>query len=122
MKLDLEQDGLEIIFKPWQVPLMETLFIEKTTLTSRQAHDLLMKKGIKISRASVIYFLQGMVQEGWLDEEFDTGKGGYHSIFSSSFTARDFWVQVASQVINVLVHASEDPKLFAIVQDSGEKE
>ncbi|MBA7491409.1 hypothetical protein ES702_01954 [subsurface metagenome] len=43
--------------------------------------ELLLDNGYKISRASVIFFLNDLVDEGLVKWEDGTGKGGHHKLY-----------------------------------------
>ncbi len=97
MQLDTDKNGLEAIFRAWQVPLIEELFNRK--LISREAHEFLKELGISTggkgrglspSRASVINFLNELVDLGLLAYDTRTGKGGYYRIYKMTFTREEF--------------------------------
>jgi len=85
MIFDTNKDGLLTLFKPYQVVLLEHIWDlnknEKVGITSGEAHKFLLGKPEKKSRASSIIFLNDMVEEGILDYEEKTGKGGYHRVY-----------------------------------------
>ena len=85
MKFDTTQEGLLTLFKPHQAVLMERIWDlnknEKVGIISAEAHQFLSGKPEKKSRASVINFLNDMVDEGILGYEEKTGKGGYHRVY-----------------------------------------
>ncbi len=85
MKFDLKQEGLLTVFRPYQAILMEHIWDlnenEKVGIISAEAHQFLLGKPEKKSRASVINFLNDMVEEGILGYEEKTGKGGYHRVY-----------------------------------------
>ena len=62
-----------------------------------------------ISRASIIFFLNRMVDEGivgWIDR---TGKGGHHKVYYSKVNLRQFWRHVMKKAYLKLIEASGDP-------------
>jgi predicted transcriptional regulator len=85
MKFDMEQEGLLTLLRPYQAVLMEHIWNlnknERVDIISREAYQFLSGKPEKKSRASVINFLNDMVEEGILGYEEKTGKGGYHRIY-----------------------------------------
>jgi len=93
MKLDLTKEGLNALFKPYQVELLEWLWrIEKST-TSGVAWKHLMghpDQSLHMSRASVIFVLNDLVDDGILSYTRRTGKGGYHRRYSPTMTKREF--------------------------------
>lgn len=77
-----EEEGLEKIFKDWEISILNYLWSRKGKQSSREVHEHVNKvDNIKVSRASIINFLNQMVDEGFLDSETSTGKGGKRSIF-----------------------------------------
>ena len=75
-------------------------------MNSGQAHKYLVDKPEKKSRASVIFFLNDMVDEGILDYEEKSGKGGYHRVYYPTMTSEGFWIWLAKRVKETLVKAS----------------
>lgn len=97
MKIDLERERLEMFYKHWQVPLVELLdgptHNEENPLRTREAWIYVndqLPKGETISRASVIIFLQGQEEEGWITSRKESGKGGYHDVYWRAMRLRDF--------------------------------
>jgi len=81
MKINLDEDGLGMFFKKWQVPLITRLLTTEDELKTAEAHEYVKNHGFDISRASVIFFLQDMEGEGLLLSREESGKGGMHSIY-----------------------------------------
>ncbi|UCD44720.1 MAG: hypothetical protein JSV27_11505 [Candidatus Bathyarchaeota archaeon] len=109
MIFDTEKDGLNTIFRPYQVSLMEYIWeINKETrigITSGQAHQLLQKTGnedLMKSRASVVIFLQDMVEEGVLENKVESGRGGYHGVYYPKKTRDEFCQHVVSSIVDKL--------------------
>ena len=66
---------------------------ERTGIISRDAHLYLHDTGddeLKMSRASVIFFLDDMVEEGVLEYETETGKGGHHRVYFPAMKPKQF--------------------------------
>jgi hypothetical protein len=103
MKFDTKQEGLRTLFKPYQILLMEHLWDlngeTRTGLNSGQAWKYLLDKPEKKSRASVIFFFNDMVEEGILDYEEKTGKGGYHRVYYPKMNKKELGEHV-SKLIN----------------------
>jgi len=109
MRFDTEKDGLHTIFKPYQAVLMEDIWEvnskTRTGTTSGKAHELLQKTGdedLMKSRAAVILFLNDMVEEGVLDYEERTGKGGHHRVYYPKMTRDEFGQYVVSAIMEKL--------------------
>jgi predicted transcriptional regulator len=103
MKFDMMQEGLLAVFKSYQATLMEHIWDqnlkEKVGITSGEAHKLLKDNPERKSRASVIIFLNNMVEEGILGYELKTGKGGYHRVYYPLMD-RDGFQKFISEKIN----------------------
>jgi hypothetical protein len=103
MKFDIKQEGLRTLFKPYQILLMEHLWDlngkTRVGLNSGQAHKYLLDKPETKSRTSVIFFLNDMVEEGILDYEEKTGKGGYHRVYYPKMNKKELGEHV-SKLIN----------------------
>ncbi len=59
--------------------------------------------GRGISRASIINFLNAMVDEGVLDYHEKTGKGGYHKVYRPKLDETSFKLYLAQMLISTLV-------------------
>lgn len=82
---DLSKDGLLCVLRPYQIAIMHCFWhAPEIPRISSQIHMHLQFLGgeAAMSRASVINFLNYMVDEGFLDYEERTGKGGYHRVYS----------------------------------------
>jgi hypothetical protein len=55
-----------------------------------------------ISRASIINFLNAMVDEGVLNYREESGKGGYHRVYFPKLDEREFKKHIARKVITSL--------------------
>ncbi len=106
MKFDTKQEGLLTLFKPHQAVLMEHIWDlnenERVGIISAEAHQFLSGKPEKKSRASVINFLNDMVDGGVLNYTEKPGKGGYHRIYFPAFDEEGFKRHVAKAVISKL--------------------
>jgi len=101
--------GLETVWKEYQVIVMRYLWAleegepgagsgkcwEATNLVLR-------KKGKSISRASCIFFLNAMVDEGVLTYVERTGKGGHHRIYTPAFDETGFEEFLVNKIISRL--------------------
>jgi hypothetical protein len=73
MIFDTSEKGLLTLFKPYQAAFLEQIWElnnpERTGITSGEAYKFLQDHPDRKSRASVIIFLNDMVEEGVLDYE-----------------------------------------------------
>lgn len=102
MEFDTEKEGLHTLFKPYQALLLEWIWElneeEKVGVNSNQAHKHLDNSPEKKSRASVIFFLNNMVDEGILSYEEKTGKGGYHRVYYPTMNRKEFAAHVTETI------------------------
>jgi len=95
MKFDSSEKGLLTLFKPYQAALLEHIWDlngggVRVGINSRQAHKFLHSHPDSKSRASVIISLNDMVDEGILEYEAKSGKGGYHKIYYPKMNKEQF--------------------------------
>jgi predicted transcriptional regulator len=106
MRFDASEKGLLTLFKPYQAALMEHIWKinnpERTGITSGQAFEFLKDHPDSKSRASVIFFLNDMVEEGVLSYEERSGKGGYHRIYYQKMNREQFARYVAKTITDKL--------------------
>ncbi len=102
MKFDTKQEGLETLFKPYQALLLERIWElnenQRKGVTSGQAHKYLQDTTESKSRASVIFFLNDLVEEGILSYEERTGKGGYHRVYFPKMNREEFSAYVVGSI------------------------
>ena len=102
MKFDTDEDGLHTLFRPYQALLIEHLWDlnrnARVGINSGQAHRFLQDTPEKKSRASVINSLNDMVDEGILEYEEKSGKGGYHRVYYPKMDRAEFSVHVTELI------------------------
>ena len=109
MKLDTQRSGMAAIFKDWQVPLVLELLNGKPMI-SREAwkflenHDVraTQKKRGTVSQASVINFLNSLVDQALLTFSLETGKGGHRRIYRMVLTREAFAYKVMGAFVEKL--------------------
>ena len=109
MEFDTSKEGLNTLFKPYQAVLLEHIWElnnpSRTGITSGQAHEFIQGTGEKElmkSRAAVIFFLNDMVDEGVLDYEEKSGKGGYHRVYYPKMDRMQFAEYVTKTISDKL--------------------
>jgi len=101
-----EKDGLYTVFRDYQVEAMRVVWKRGDDgAISREvwSHTNDRLVGKTISRASIINFLNAMVDEGVLDYDERTGKGGYHRVYRPKLNETAFKKYVAQTVISSLM-------------------
>ena len=79
LSMDISKDDLEMFFKPYQISALGALWESEEGMSSREVWEAV---GVnEISRASIIYFLEDMVENGILSKKDITGKGGHRGIY-----------------------------------------
>ena len=101
IKLDLSKEGLEMCFRQYERIMLYKLWKDATPTGSGRLWEHCMKViGPKengrpaISRASVIFAANRLVDNGIWSFEDATGKGGHHRRYFSAMTQAEFWSQV----------------------------
>ena len=101
------EEGLGKVLKDYQIEALKLVWtIGEEGVNSREAWQLANKalKGIRtISRASVINFLNAMVDEGVLNYKVETCKGGTRRIYAPRLNEGGFKKYVSKMVISSLI-------------------
>jgi len=105
LRLDLSNERLAMIFKNWQIETIYYLLRIKPEGANSRAVWTNVNKGYNepISRASIINFLNNMVDEGLLDYEVATGKGGHHRVYNIRFTEQELKIHIVTRIISKLL-------------------
>jgi len=107
LKIDTAEEGLRMIIKDYQETALR--YIWRLGGEGASSHDVWVQvnedlKGERtISRASIINFLNAMVDDGMLNYTETTGKGGHRRIYSMRYDEAGFKQYVARQVIGKLL-------------------
>ena len=109
MKFNTSKDGLHTMFRPYQAALLEHIWglnsETRTGLTSSQAYTFLWQtsdRELRKSRASVIFSLNDMVDNGILEYEEESGKGGYHRVYYPKMDKEEFAKHVKKTITDKL--------------------
>ena len=103
--MDLSKNGLDMFFKDWQVESLCYLWsIQPEGANSRSVWTNVNESLERsISRASVINFLNHMVDEALLIYTEITGKGGRHRVYSTKYDETEFKQHIAGLIITKLL-------------------
>ena len=108
MRLDTTKSGLDSLFKPYQGMLLEHLWSlnenEEVPIGSGKAWLWLCGTPEKKSRASVIFYLNDMVDEGVLGFHDRTGKGGHHRLYYPKMDREQFAEYAADEIVKGLIN------------------
>ena len=101
-----ENVGLSKIFKDYQEEAVKFIWeVGESGAISREVWAKVNERlvGKTISRASIINFLNAMVDEGVLDYDERTGKGGYHRVYRPKLDESSFKQYLAQVAISSLM-------------------
>ena len=99
LQLDLSETGLDMFFKPYQIISLDILWNSNKPLGSRQVCEQANEQmSGTISRASIINFLNAMVDNSLLDFVETTGKGGHRRLYSSKLSKPETSAFLAEKV------------------------
>ena len=107
VKVNTRGKGLGIVFpQKYKCVLMAWLLGNpKLRVKSRRAWEYVNEQIAPetVSRASVINFLNDEgVDEGYLQYDEDTGKGGFHRVYNAKMDIDGFWRYVSEEVTHAL--------------------
>jgi predicted transcriptional regulator len=100
------KDGLNKVFRDYQITAMRFVWERGDAgVISREVWSSVNEElGSKaISRASIINFLNAMVDEGILDYEEESGKGGYHRVYRPKLNEKEFKIDLVAKLISSLL-------------------
>lgn len=106
LTFDPKADGLSKVLRDYQEESVRFVWENSNGVVSREVwlHVNEAFDGKKtISRASIINFLNAMVDEGFLDYEERSGKGGYHRVYHPKLDEGGFKKAIAQSVISSLM-------------------
>jgi len=119
-KFETFRDSLRTVWKEYQVIVMQYLWsLEEGEGAGSgkvwdAANEVLNKRDKSISRASCIFFLNAMVDEGVLGFRDATGKGGHHRIYVTKMDETGFKEFLANKIIGKLMEEFPDETRSAI--------
>jgi len=101
-----QNKGLAKVFKDYQEEAVKFIWeVGDRGTISREAWIKVNERlvGKTISRASIINFLNAMVDEGVLDYDERTGKGGYHRVYRPKLDESSFKRHMAQIMVSSLM-------------------
>jgi predicted transcriptional regulator len=99
------KNSLSKVFRDYQQEALKSVWKNSEKgLISREVYEYVNGKiDGSISRASIINFLNAMVDEGVLNYTERTGKGGYHRVYTPRLNESEFKHYVAQTMISSLL-------------------
>ena len=105
LQFDAGKESLAMFFTDWQIESLRYLWsIHPEGANSRAVYENVNKTlEASISRASVINYLNAMVDDAMLNYAETTGKGGHHRVYTIAYTETEFKRHIAELVISKLL-------------------
>ena len=108
LKIDVGEDGFNMVLKPYQIEAMKYLWASAGVgRSSREVYDAVndeLPGGSSISRASIINSLNALVDDGVLSFHEITGKGGHRRIYKSVYDESGFKRYIAETTLRKLLN------------------
>jgi predicted transcriptional regulator len=116
LTVNINEKGLSMFISPYQQIALQCIWEDNTGKSSRQVWKYVNQNldNESISRASIINFLNRMVDEGLLNYETTTGKGGYRRIYYQKYSPSEFKEELIKTTINALKESFPEETLKAI--------
>jgi hypothetical protein len=116
--IDPTKNGLEKVLRDYQIEAMKLIWAHNGAgMTSREVYDATNNRlgaGKSVSRASIINFLNAMCDEGILDYEEETCKGGMRRKYKKGLDEKGFKKYIASEVLSSLMSDFPNETVAAI--------
>jgi len=115
--IDPAKNGFEKVLRGYQIEALKLVWSHKGDgMTSREVYIAVNEVlgARSVSRASIINFLNAMCEEGVLDFEEETCKGGMRRKYSTGLDESGFKVHIAEVVLKSLVDDFPDETISAI--------
>jgi len=90
LRLDTRKNGIDAVFKPWQYGAVNILLEANEEHSSAEMLFRLTNQDFKISRASVIFFLNRLVLAKLATFREMSSKGGYKRLYKIAETREEF--------------------------------
>lgn len=118
LTIDTAGEGLAMVLKDYQEEALKYLWRLNGDGASSRDVWVQVNKDLEgkrtISRASIINFLNSMVDEGALNYIETTGKGGHRRIYSAKYDEAEFKQFVAETVLKNLMRDFPDETMKAL--------
>jgi predicted transcriptional regulator len=118
LTIDTASEGLAMVLKDYQEEALKYLWRLNGDGASSRDVWVQVNKDLEgkrtISRASIINFLNSMVDEGVLNYIETTGKGGHRRIYSAKYDEAEFKQFVAETVLKNLMRDFPDETMKAL--------
>ena len=113
--LRLAYEGFNILFADYEKAIIDLMLADPLKAWGSSAmHKAVRAEGIDISRASVIFYMNFLVDEGIAGFESATGKGGHHRLYSIPRTEIDVKHLIMIKLLKGLGEALDVDMTWAI--------
>ena len=119
LQFDASQTNLRKVLKEHEEYALRYFWDEEYGKgTSKQVYDYVNGKlvGGTISRATIINFLTHMGERGVLEASKESGKGGYHAVYTAGMNEVDFRKYILSLVIDSMIKDYPEDTMDVIKQ------
>jgi len=108
--------GFNAVFRDWQLKALEAVWASPKGAKSLIVHQKVSQalEGETISRASVINFLEDMREMGVLSGVEESGKGGYHWVYSPKLDEAGFKSFIVEKMLNSIMDSFPEETREAI--------
>ena len=105
IQLDAGKTSLAMFFRDWQVEVLRYLWLIQPEGANSRSVWTNVNESLQgsISRASIINYLNDMVDESLLTYTDKTGKGGRHRVYSTKYDETEFKQHIAGLIITKLL-------------------
>lgn len=105
LQLDTGKTSLEMFFKDYQIESLRYLWRIRPDGANSRAAWTNVNESLQgsISRASIINYLNAMVDDGLLTYTERTGKGGHQRVYRIAFNEQEFKAHIAGRMITKLL-------------------
>ncbi len=102
----LAHEGFNILFADYEKAIIDLMLADPLRAWGSGAmHKAVRAEGIDISRASVIFYMNFLVDEGIAGWEDATGKGGHHRLYSIPRTEIEVKKLIMTRIVDGLGEA-----------------
>ena len=120
--IDPSKSGFEKVLRDYQTIALKMVWANDNGVTSRQVYNHVnqnLDEGKTISRASIINFLNEMCDEGILNYEEETCKGGVRRKYKPNFDEERFAKHIIKSVLDSLYKDFPDQTIETVRESFG---
>jgi hypothetical protein len=115
-KIDTTRRGIEAVFRSYQWEIITEIQKDEKAWTTKEMYIHVNDKGNKISRASVINFLELLALNGIVTRTEKSGKGGMKGVFSKHLDYPQLVSRITNDLILTLIEAFPDSDYLKFIK------